>query len=165
MFAWKFGSRITPCTSIIWPMISHDEAVESDQIIAWAQPKVHEEIATLIEQIQGGADNQPEARVYALKNVTSTAVSVMLRQVVPEAVATQGTDLYQMVIWARPDDHVKIQQIVDELSAADDPERAPKAVTYTLEEISAQNAMAMLRLAVPQAQVSAGAEHYQIIVS
>ena len=138
--------------------------VESDQIIAWAQPKIHEEIAELIKQIQGGEGNQPEAKVYALKNVTSTAVSVMLRQVVPEAVSTQGTDPYQMVIWARPDDHEKIQQIVDELSAADDPERAPKAVTYTLEEVSAQSAMAMLRLAVPQAQLSIGAEPYQLIV-
>ncbi|GEM_PF-1456151 len=138
--------------------------VEPDQIIAWAQPKVHEDIVELIEQIQGGEDNKPQAVVYALKNVTSTAVSVMLRQVVPEAVSTQGTDPYQMVIWARPDDHEKIQQIVEELSAADSPERASRAVTYTLEEISAQTAMAMLRLAVPQAQLSPGAEPYQLIV-
>ena len=135
-----------------------------DQIIAWAQPKDHEEIADLIEQVQGGEDNKPEAVVYALKNVTSSAVSVMLRQVVPEAVATPGTDPYQMVIWARPDDHTKIKQIVDELSSADSPETAPRAVTYTLEEISAQSAMAMLRLAVPQAQLSIGAEPYQLIV-
>ena len=88
----------------------------------------------------------------------------MVRQVVPEAVATPGTDPYQMVIWARPSDHEKIQQIVDELSNADSPETAARAVTYTLEEITAQSAMAMLRLAVPQAQLSAGAEPYQLIV-
>ncbi len=137
--------------------------VSPNQIIAWAQPKVHEEIAELIKQIQG-EDNQPEAIVYDLKNVTSIAVSVMLRQVVPQAISTQGTDPYQMVIWARPDDHEKIQKIIDELSAADSPERASKAVTYTLEEISAQSAMAMLRLAVPQAQLSIGGEPYQLIV-
>ena len=97
--------------------------VSPNQIIAWAQPKVHEEIAELIEQIRGGEDNKPEAIVYALKNVTSTAVSVMLRQVVPQAITTQGTDPYQMVIWARPDDHETIKQIIDELSAADSPKR------------------------------------------
>ena len=39
--------------------------VASDQIIAWAQPKDHEEIAELIKQVQGGEDNKPEAVVYA----------------------------------------------------------------------------------------------------
>ncbi len=138
--------------------------VAPDQIIAWAQPKDHEEIAELIEQVQGGEDNKPKAVAYALKNVTATAVSVMLRQVVPEAVATLGSDPYQMVVWARPDDHEKVEQIIAELSNADSPETAPRAVTYTLDEISAQSAMAMLRLAVPQAQLSIGGEPYQLIV-
>ncbi len=138
--------------------------VEPDQIIAWAQPKIHEDIAELIDQVQGGEDNKPVAVAYALKNVSATAVSVMLRRVVPDAVTTLGTDPYQMAIWARPDDHLKIKQIIEELSSADSPETAPRAVTYTLEEISATSAMAMLRLAVPQAQLSQGAEPYQLMV-
>ena len=138
--------------------------VAPDQIIAWAQPKDHEEIAELIEQVQGGEDNKPKAVAYGLKNVTASAVSVMLRRIVPEAVATLGTDPYQLVVWARPDDQEKVQQIIDELANADSPETAPRAVTYTLDEISAQSAMAMLRLAVPQAQLSIGGEPYQLIV-
>ena len=51
--------------------------VSPDQIIAWAQPKVHEDIAELIEQIQGGADNAPKPIVYQLKNVTASSVLSM----------------------------------------------------------------------------------------
>ncbi len=138
--------------------------VSPDQIIAWAQPKVHQEIATLLDQIQGGAENAPKLVVYELKNVPAASALTMLRSVVPQAIPTVGNDPYQLVVWARGDEHEKVKQLVDEFSAAESPEMAPRAVTYTLEEIATATAIQILQLAVPQARVSPGAETYQILV-
>ena len=114
--------------------------VSPDQIVAWAQPKVHEEVVELIDQIQGGEENAPKPVVYQLKNATASSVLSMLRTVAPQAVPTVGTDPYQLVVWGRGEDHEKIKSLIDELSAADSPETAPRAVTYTLEEIATASA-------------------------
>ncbi len=137
--------------------------VTEDQIVAWARPKDHERIKELIDQVHGGAENARKVVVYELKNVTATAVATMLSRAIPDAVASQGTNPYQLVVWARPTEQARVQQIVDQLAVGDSPEKAFKAVTYTLDEITAASAMQILQLAVPQAQVSPGPEAYQLV--
>ena len=98
------------------------------------------------------------------RNVPAVSALTLVRSVVPQAVPTVGTDPYQLVVWARGDEHAKVKQLVEELSAADSPETASRAVTYTLEEIATASAIQILQLAVPQARVSPGAETYQLLV-
>ncbi len=137
--------------------------VSPDQIIAWAQPKVHQEIKQLLDQIQGGKENAPKAVVYKLKNTSAAVASVMIRQMVPGAIVSPGQDAYELVAWARGDEHEKIAKLVDELSAPEPPETAPLPANYTVEEITAAAAMSVLRTVVPQAQLTPGADQYQFV--
>ncbi|MHB8899436.1 MAG: hypothetical protein ACYC6Y_11865, partial [Thermoguttaceae bacterium] len=137
--------------------------VSPDQIIAWAQPKVHEEVAELIKQIQGGEENAPKAVVYKLKNTPAAVVAVMLRQMAPGAIANPGTDPYELVVWARGDEHQKIRNLVDELSAPQPPETAPVPANYIVEKITAATAMTLLQAVVPQAKLGPGADLYQFV--
>ena len=83
------------------PTARFTQGMEPDKIIAWAQPKVHEEIAELIELIQGGEENAPKPVIYNLRNTTAATATVMLRRMVPSAIASTGTDPYELVVWAR----------------------------------------------------------------
>ena len=73
--------------------------VSSEQIVAWAQPKVHEEIVELIDQIQGGEENAAQTgRLSAQKrHGLLRAHHDAIRRA--QAVATIGTDPYQLVVW------------------------------------------------------------------
>ena len=134
-----------------------------NQLVAWARPKDHEQIQKLIDTMED-EENAPSATVYDCGNVRATTVTLSLRYIVPQAVVTAGATPSELVVWAGPKDHEKVKEVIDQMTAADSPEKMPTAVVYTLEEISATTATQMLRLAVPQAQVSPGAETYQLLV-
>ena len=58
------------------------------QLVAWAGPKDHEDIATLIEQLDQppSDDKAPAMRTYTLKTLNATAATTMLATVAPDAV-------------------------------------------------------------------------------
>ncbi|NLZ03264.1 MAG: hypothetical protein GXY25_22340, partial [Pirellulaceae bacterium] len=137
--------------------------LEPGQVIAWARPKDHEKIAQIIEKIKGGEENAPKPVVYELKKVTATILTTMLRGLTPEAIPSVGMDPYQLIVWARPADHKKIQALVDELAAPEPPETAPTTVNYTVAKITAATAIQVLGQVVPQARLTPGADPYQFV--
>ena len=144
------------------PKATFTPGVNPNQIVAFARPKDHEKIKELIGQL-ADKENGPKAVVYDSGNVPAATVTASLARIVPQAVVTPGATPSQLVVWTSPVDHEKVKEVVDQLTSADSPDLMPTAVTYSLEHINTTTASQLLRLAVPQAQVSPGAESHQLI--
>jgi type II secretory pathway component GspD/PulD (secretin) len=136
------------------------------QLIVFATPRDHEQMKKLVEQINQGPPPElaPTAKVYPLKLASPTAALQTLSRAVPEATLSIAPDSNQIVAWARPTDHDKIAQLLETLDQKAPAELEPKAVVYTIEAADAAEVSRILRYAVPQARITAGADPQQLIV-
>ncbi|TVS15427.1 MAG: hypothetical protein EA424_16080, partial [Planctomycetaceae bacterium] len=140
-------------------------APDSNQIVAWARPTEHEQIAELLETLdqKGAAEWEPSAIVYSIEAADATEVARVLRYAVPQARITPGADPQQLVAWARPTDHELIEEIIQKMSETGPEETASRVVVYTLPSGDAASALAFLQSTVPAAQFSIGSDPRRLI--
>jgi len=137
---------------------------EGGQLVAWARAADHEVIAQLVKQlVEESPDAARTAQVYNLQHATAATALSALAPVVPRASLSIGADPSQLAVFARPQDHAKIAEILKQLDQPAPPETEPTAVVYTIQSGSAAEAMRIVRVAVPQANLSTGAEPHQMI--
>jgi type II secretory pathway component GspD/PulD (secretin) len=143
--------------------------LEMGQIIAWARPVDHLQIAKAIEDMSK-KDPPEKARrvvVYPFKATTLTAgtyILTMLRSLFPEAQFSLGSEPDKLVALARPKDHESIRTTVEQLAAPDPPEIARKIMVYTLEAAGpSSGALTTLGSMFPEAKFSAGTDPGQVI--
>ncbi len=153
--------------STIVPQAKLNSGSDSKQLVAYARPADHEVIKSSLAEIDS-ADNAATAVVYTLKGKATYANSyytlAFLRSAVPEATFTVGADSSQLVVWAKPEQHERIKQLVDEFSKELPPEETPTTVVYTLgPNTTAATASQMLRSAVPEAGLSVGSDPQKLI--
>ncbi|MCL4204504.1 MAG: hypothetical protein KJ000_18620 [Pirellulaceae bacterium] len=135
------------------------------QLIVVATAKDHEQLKTLVDQINQGPPPElaPTAKVYPLKLATATAAIQALSRAVPEATLSVAPDSNQIVAWARPADHEKIAEILETLDQKAPAELEPTAIVYTVDTADVVEVTRILRYAVPQARITAGAEPQQLV--
>ncbi|NLX95926.1 MAG: hypothetical protein GXY83_07105 [Rhodopirellula sp.] len=151
----------------IVPQAKLNTGSDSKQLVAYARPADHAVIKASLEKIDA-EDNAATAAMYTLKGKATYANSyytlAFLRSAVPEATFTVGADSSQLVVWAKPEQHEKIKQLVEEFSKELPPEETPTTVVYTLgSNVTAAAATQMLRTAVPEAGLSIGADPQTLI--
>jgi type II secretory pathway component GspD/PulD (secretin) len=137
---------------------------EGGQIVVWARAQDHEVLKGLVKQlVEESPDALRTAKVYSLQHATAATALQALTPVVPRANLSQGSDPNQLIAFARPLDHTKIAEIIKQVDQPAPPETEPSAIVYTLQSGNATEAMRVIRIAVPQANLSAGAEPHQLI--
>ena len=136
-----------------------------DQIIAWARPLDHEKIKQAVARLSQGepSETAPSMEIYTLDGADSLIAAGLLAKIVPDAQITVGSDVGQLVVWARPADHLVIASTIEKLATAAGADTAPTAVVYTLAEISYKTAQPLLAKAVPQAEFTPGETPQQLI--
>ncbi|MCY2992126.1 MAG: hypothetical protein NTY19_30235 [Planctomycetota bacterium] len=157
--------------TMIFPDAKFTAGLESGQIIAWARPADHTQIAKTIEDLSKKEPPEKARKivVYPFKATSATAgyyTIAMLRSLFPDAQFSTGAEPDKLVVLARPKDHEAIKTTVEQLAAADPPETARRINVYTLESsgaTSATGAIATLTTMLPEAKFSAGLESGQII--
>ncbi|HUT95740.1 MAG TPA: hypothetical protein VMY37_40165, partial [Thermoguttaceae bacterium] len=143
------------------------QGIEPMQLIAWAKPKDHEEIAKLVKELtqEPPADKAPGAVVYHLESITASAATQVLQQAVPQATFTaDSTDAQKMTVWARPSEHDTIARVLQEIDVEGPAKTTFALRIYTIEGMTASYAMQALRTLVPAAQVSLGSDPQQLVV-
>jgi type II secretory pathway component GspD/PulD (secretin) len=137
------------------------------QLIVSARPADHERIKQVVEELskEEPAEKAAKVVVYTLESVAAWSAIRVLQPQFPQARFSAGTDPYQLIAWARPADHERIKQVVEELSKKAPAEKAAKVVVYTLESTTARIAIPVLQSQFRQARFSAGTDPYQLIVS
>ena len=137
---------------------------DTTQLVAWASPKDHETIKELVKQlIEESPESARTAKVYNLQHATAENAIQMLSTALPEATLNVGADTSQLIAWARPNDHKKIETIIEQLETKGPPETEPQAIVYTVPSSTATEAMRILRETVPQAKLTIGSEPHQLI--
>jgi len=147
------------------PEATVNPGADPSQLIAWARANDHKKIETIIEQLEtkGPADTEPQAIVYTVPSSTATEAMRILRETVPQAKLTIGSEPHQLIAWARPADHEVIAQLVDKMGEKGPDELAPKVAVYKVEAGDADGAIAFLQAAVPNAQFSVGSDPRRLI--
>ncbi|MFH1922754.1 MAG: hypothetical protein ABIP48_23060, partial [Planctomycetota bacterium] len=72
------------------PTARFTPGAQPGQLVAWATPKVHEEIANLVDQLtqEESPEKAPKVVVYTLKSATATSAMQVLQTAVPQANVT-----------------------------------------------------------------------------
>ena len=165
------STAITTLTTM-FPDATFTAGSESGQIIVWARPADHQNVAKAIQDL---SQKEPPERarkivMYAFKAASASAgtyMLTMLRSMYPEATFSIGSEPDKLVVLARPKDHALIKSTVEQLSQADPPETARRISVYSVEATGATTAagvVATLTTMFPEAKLTAGLEPGQIIV-
>jgi len=127
---------------------------EENQLVAWATPEVHEQIAGLVDQLtQEVPEKARRIVVYTLQSTTATNAMQIITTAVPQANVTLDPDAPQkLTIWARPSEHETIAAVLKEIDAEG---AAPTSTVkvYTVEGMTASAVTTILSTQVPQARV------------
>ena len=83
--------------------------------------------------------------VYTLKTKTAAEAMGILRRAFRNVDLTAGKDPQQLIVWTRPADHEKIASAIENLDQAEPEETAPSMVVYTVQTITAAQAMTATR--------------------
>ena len=153
--------------STVFPNIRVTTGTAPNQLLVWARPEEHEQVAKVLEELQKEEppEKAPRLETYVLEGTNASEASRILRLLVPDATFTTGPDPQQLLVWARPAEHAKIRAVLDQWQAAiSKPEAIPELGVYQLRYITASSALQALRTVVPEAQISVGANEKQLVV-
>jgi ribosomal protein L12E/L44/L45/RPP1/RPP2 len=136
--------------------------VQPDQLVAWATPRDHEQLRTLVEQLtrQPPAEQAPRVAVYSLQFMPAASAAELLRRAVPKAeFTTDPVDRGRLIAWANPTDQNTIKMILSDLDVEGEG-TAAKVQVYKLEGVTSALAMTpaitLMTTAFPNARFSAG---------
>jgi type II secretory pathway component GspD/PulD (secretin) len=153
--------------STVFPTIRVTLGTAPNQLLVWARPEEHQQVAKVLEELQKPEppETAPRLETYTVEGTTASEASRVLRLIVPEATLSVGTDPQQLLVWARPDDHAKIRQALEQwLASIKKPEALPEMTVFSLRYISVYSAMQALRTLVPEAQFAVGGNEKQLLV-
>ena len=133
-------------------------------LVVWATPQEHAAIKAAVEQMSGkeALAAAPTTGVYYIPGGGAAAVTQAFRVLFPQATFTANSP-NQLVAVARPNVQRDIQKAVEQISAKDPPDRAPSAVSYALQTITAAAAMRVLALAFPDAKFALGNDPTKLV--
>ncbi len=148
-----------------YPAASFTVGDDPYQLIVMARPAEHASIKGAIDAMsQEPAEGEgPRMEVYKLDAPLSYPMMRGLTEAFPRIRFTTGTDPKQLIVWAYPEDHVKLKELVAEMTKRETVEESPKSVVYELKRTTASSAIAALRSEFPNAAFSVGADPYQLI--
>jgi len=147
------------------PGASFTSGSDPSQLMVWATPEEHETIKGIIDQLDAeeSPETAPTLEVYTLKSRSAAEVTDVLEMVVPKADVADDADPQKLIVWARPDEHTKIQGIIDKIDAGEPGEAGLTVAVYTLKSTTAATALPVLQAAFPEAVLSAGDDPHQLI--
>ena len=133
---------------------------DARQLIAWASEEDQTRLAEAVKQLSQDqlGKNAPTAHIYTLKTGSFADALVSLRSAVPEAKLIIGADPRQLTAWARPVDHEKIAQIVEQMTKADSAETASRMAVYELKSSDAVDAIRILQVAFKEVRFSSASD-------
>lgn len=144
---------------MVVPQAQLSSGSDTKQLVAWARPGDHQKIAATLERIDVKRPEESVPRIYTVERMGQSSyygyyLIRFLSEAVPQAQFITGADSSQIIAWARPEEHERIAQLIEQLTSRAPPDKAPRAIVYTLQSITASSAMAVLREAVPRASLT-----------
>jgi type II secretory pathway component GspD/PulD (secretin) len=155
---FRILSQLTPRADLLL-------GLDLSELLVWADPEDHEKIAATIDamRVSESEETAPCMRSYSLNGVPFASVVSMFARAAPNAIATLGVTPQQIVVWARPIEHEKVQELLDQMSDRGPVDALPSLVTYTV-RTPAIDAALLLGSIAPNAQFGYNSDPHQILV-
>ncbi|MDO5310204.1 MAG: hypothetical protein Q4G03_12040, partial [Planctomycetia bacterium] len=140
----------------------------SGDLMCIAPQVVQEKIAQLLSEldVEEAADTRFQPVAYDISNIPlashALAVANILR-IVPEAVQLPTSTPGYLVFYARPQQHAKIQALIDEM-LKERPDLQQRLVAYSVRRMTLAQLSALLLPMYPNVKVGAGVDANQIII-
>lgn len=159
------ATSMTSMLSTLAPTARIVPDTAKNTLTIWASPEDHETLRGAVEKMaqEESEATAPKMVAYELAAGSAGRLIPMLRAAAPQSQISMGVDNQQLIVWARPAEHEKIKQLVDELSMPESPETAARAVVYTLEATTAGSAIQVLAPSFPEVRFSVGKDPYQLV--
>jgi len=157
--------------TLLYPEAKFNAGTDAHKLVAWARPAEHKKIEATIAELtkKEPPDKARKVIVYKIKAANASAsyyTLSLLKTMFPDAQFTLGTENDQLVVWARPAEHIDIKSTIDQISSEESPEKAHQMVVYTIETTGpygATGAMTILTTMFPEAKFAAGTEPSKIV--
>lgn len=149
--------------------ISHPDATpfvdrQGNRLLVWATP---EELAKITQtlSVQGSVDNR-QMLAYPIAGAKPETVMKVIQDVFKGLKITPEPQTRRLLVWATPDEHVKIAEIVEQTNKQTDPESelAEKFVAYSAANLDPSTILHLFKALIPDADVHADATTDKITI-
>ncbi len=140
-----------------------------DRMLIWARPEQHAVIGELIAQVAekiAPETERPRLESYEVRGEQRAAVAAALATLTNELPGIQtlpDTGNNRMLIWARPEQHAVIGELIPQITKKKAPGPPTKLIAYPLEFANAATLVPVLQAIVPQAQLVVESTANQIV--
>ncbi|MEQ9379516.1 MAG: hypothetical protein RJP95_01540, partial [Pirellulales bacterium] len=146
--------------------VRYDEGRKSFVVVALAED--HETIAETIETVAADAPEaeRPRLQSYEVSSEQRPAVGAALAALTTELPGIQtlpDANDNRMLIWARPEQHTVIAELIAQVTEEVAPDEQAKLIAYPLDYANAATIVSVLQTIVPQAQLVVEATSNQIV--
>ena len=139
---------------------------KTQQIVAYGTNEDHALISTTVRQMDRElpAGAQYELRTHAVRGINPTMLNTMLAQQLPDVQVVADPAAGTVAAWARAEDHEKIDEVIDRLTPAADPERDPRIQVYDTDDADQDSLLTVVTQLAPTARASIDRANRKLLV-
>ncbi len=139
---------------------------QPDRLVIWARAAQHEAVRPLIAQLTEEVAEDEQSRLvgYQLAEADASTILSALQSLVPDAQLVVDAAANQIIAFARPQDHERLQAAVDALDVPAISRRRLQLMTHPMGEADSAAVMEVLQTIVPDARLTQNAAAGTVIV-
>lgn len=149
--------------------VSHPDATlfsdqQGNRLLVWATPEELEKVTQTL-MVQGNLDNR-QMLAYPIAGMTPETMVKVIQDVFQGLKITPEPQSRRILVWAAPEEHVKIAEIVEQANKQSEPdsELAEKFVAYSAVNLDAKMITGLFKAMIPDADVYADPTSEKITV-
>ncbi|MDR3199790.1 MAG: hypothetical protein LBU34_18135 [Planctomycetaceae bacterium] len=140
--------------------VSHPDATlfsdkQGNRLLVWATPEELEKVTQTLT-VQGNLDNR-QMLAYPVAGVKPETIVKVIQDVFQGLKITPEPQSRRILVWATPEEHVKVAEIVEQANKQSEPdsELAEKFVAYSAANLDARMITGLFKAMIPEADVYA----------
>ncbi len=162
---YEVTGSVEEIVSFISPIASSAKVTSdaaNQRIVVWANSLDHAKIKATIDKVDVLSKKQKSLEIYELKNAAASVAQTMISNLDVDATVTTSEDSKSILVWAAPEDHVRIKSMVDRLSVLKTTQQSQVAL-YSVDRAAAETTLSAVQAVFPDANLSLDASSEKII--
>ena len=162
---YEVTGSVDEIVSFISPIASSAKVTSdaaNQRIVVWANSLDHAKIKATIDKVDVLSKKQKSLEIYELKNAAASVAQTMISNLDVDATVTTSEDSKSILVWAAPEDHVRIKSMVDRLSVLKTTQQSQVAL-YSVDRAAAETTLSAVQAVFPDANLSLDASSEKII--
>ncbi len=149
----------------VLPKIQATVDASLGRLLVFAEPKDQEQVKAIIQKLGTSADSGgKQVVVYQLKHFDPTALTTLVKQLLPRVEISSDVKLRRLVVGTSPGNQAMVKSLVEQLDQESALEDKPLLQLYPLAKRLDETVLTTLRPLVPDAQLTLSADGRQLTV-